>query len=110
MRKANLTCMVILLLLFSCLFSFVSVAKGDVVGHRGLIAACKPYIVFPQNNYGYTSNSLMLNVSFKAMAYANMNYSATYSLDGQANESLPVVEHYIHRVLGIFLKQTQVSS
>ncbi len=95
MRRVNLTCMVILLLLFSCLFSFVSVAKGDLVGRRGLIAAYKPYIVFPQNNYGYSSNSLTLNVSFKAMAYANMNYSATYSLDGQAKESLPIVKHYL---------------
>jgi len=95
MMKANLTRMAILLLLLSCMFSLTSVTKGDLVGHRGLIAAHKPYIVFPQNNYGYSSNSLMLNVSFKAMAYANMNYSMTYSLDGQAHESLPIVKHYL---------------
>jgi hypothetical protein len=95
MKKSNFNRMAIVLLLLSSMLSLVSVAKGDLVGHRGLIAAYKPYIVFPSNNHGYSSNSLTLNVSFKAMAYANMNYSATYSLDNQANEPLPVVKHYL---------------
>ena len=95
MKKANLTPMAILLLLFSCMPSLISATQGDLVGYGGLIAAYKPYIVFPSNNATYGSNSLMLNVSFKAWAYANMNYSMTYSLDGQANESLPAVKHWL---------------
>jgi hypothetical protein len=75
--------------------SLISATKGDSVGHRGLIVAYKPYIIFPSNYATYSSNSLMLNVSFKAWAYANMDYSMTYSLDGQANESLPVVKHWL---------------
>ena len=93
--KPNLARMAILVMFLSCSLILVSVAQGDLVGHRGLIAAYRPYIVFPSNNYGYAANSLTLNVSFKAMAYANMNYSATYSLDGQANESLPILKHYL---------------
>ena len=93
--KPNLARMALLVMFLSCSLILVSVAQGDLVGHRGLIAAYRPYIVFPQNNHRYSSNSLTFNVSFKAMAYANMNYSATYSLDGQANESLPIVEHYL---------------
>jgi hypothetical protein len=29
------------------------------------------------------------------MAYANMNYSGTYSLDGKENETLPLEKHYL---------------
>ncbi len=93
--KTNIGGMSILLLLLSCSIGLFLAAKGDLVGHNGLIAAYKPYIVSPQNNQVYNSDSLMLNVSFKAMAYANMNYSATYSLDGQAKEVFPVAKHYL---------------
>ncbi len=93
--KSTIAAMTVLLLLLSCSFSLVLAARGDLVGHNGLVAAYRPYIVFPQNNHVYNSDSLMLNVSFKAMAYANMNYSATYSLDGQAKEYFPVVKHYL---------------
>jgi hypothetical protein len=93
--KATIAVMTVLLLLLSCSLSPVLAAKGDLVGHRGLVAAYKPYIVSPQNNHVYSSDSLMLNVSFKAMAYANMNYSASYSLDGQAKVTFPVVKHYV---------------
>ena len=95
MGKVNVTRMAFLLLLLSCMFSLVSVAKADLVGHRGLVAAYKPYIVFPSNNATYSSNSLTLNVNFHAMAYANMNYSGTYSLDGKPTEVLPLEKHYL---------------
>ncbi len=93
--KATIAVITVSLLLLSCSLSLVLAAKGDLIGHNGLVAAHKPYIVSPQNNRVYSSDSLMLNVSFKAMAYANMNYSATYSLDGQAKEPFPVVKHYL---------------
>jgi len=86
----NLARTAVLLFLLSCVFGLVSAAKGDLVGHNGLVAAYKPTSFFAkQSRLG--SDSMMLNVSFKAMAYANMNYSATYSLDGQPREILPVV-------------------
>ena len=93
--NANIARTAVLLFLLSCVFGLVSAAKGDLVGHNGLVAAYKPHIIFPQNNHVFGSDSMMLNVSFKAMAYANMNYSATYSLDGQPREILPVVKHYL---------------
>ncbi len=93
--KADSTRFVILLLLVSFTICVVSAARGDLVGHNGLVAAYKPYIVFPQNNHAYSPNSLALNVSFKAMAYANMEYSMTYSLDGKPREVLPVTKHYL---------------
>lgn len=94
MDKADLTHIAVLLLLLYCMSGLVSTTKGDLVGYRGLVVAYQPYIVFPSNNATYSSDSLTLNVNFKAWAYANMNYSMTYSLDGRANESLPVVKHW----------------
>jgi hypothetical protein len=47
-------------------------------------------IVSPTNGATYTSGYVTLNVSQTIMAAANIHYSLVYSLDGQANDSVPL--------------------
>ena len=47
-------------------------------------------IVSPINGATYTSSYVTLNVSQTILAAANIHYSIVYSLDGQANESVPL--------------------
>ncbi len=90
---------VVLLLFLSCMLSLTSIANADMIGHDGVTAAYKPYIISPTGTT-YFSGSLLLNVSFRAEVWGNVKYTMVYSLDGQENESLPLVDHYFSWVAG----------
>ena len=94
MKKTILIGIVLAIPLLSCLLCRVPVAKADIVAYDGIIAAHKPYIISPSNYITYSSESLTLNVSFRAEVWGNVEYTVVYSLDGQKNEPLPTVDHY----------------
>ncbi len=83
----------ILVLAFLTSMAAGTTAKAGVITTRGLHLSYAPYILFPSNQT-YSSNDLMLNVSFYALIGGNINFSMTYSLDGNSHEALNLVEHY----------------
>jgi len=93
MKKALLIGIALSILFLSYLLFGISVVKADIIDKYGTHLTNKPYIVFP-SSITYNSRFLTLNVSFHARIYGNVNYSMTYSLDGQEKEALPLVEHY----------------
>lgn len=93
MKKALLIGIALSMLFLSYPLCGISVVKADVIDKNGNHLTNTPYIVFP-SNLTYTSRFLTLNVSFHADIYGNVNYSMTYSLDGQEKEALSLVEHY----------------
>jgi hypothetical protein len=84
-------------IIFSIFLIFMAagleVVNADIVATNGLILASGPYIMFP-SNITYTSSFLSLNVSFHAAIFGNVNHSMIYSLDGNNNETVPLVKHY----------------
>lgn len=72
-------------------------AKGDIVirDSKGTEVhfARGPYITFPSNT-SYDSGLQTLYVNFHALLWGNLNYSMSYSLDRESNETVPLVRHY----------------
>ncbi len=88
--KKTLLATVLLLFTFPLAVSF---AEADVVDQIGGTIAQAPYVMSPANTT-YTSATLVLNVSFHAAMYGNLNYSMAYSLDGSKNKTLPLTSNY----------------
>ncbi len=64
--------------------------SADIVDDDGTRVATGPYITFPVNTT-YNSRFLTLNISFSAQLFSNVRFSATYSLDGTASVTVPLV-------------------
>jgi hypothetical protein len=93
----------LLIILILALFSLIVVSAPNVKADlylNGYHFAYKPYISYPLNDT-YDSRLLSLNVSFHALLHNGVNYSMTYSLDGQEKVEVPLVQHYI----GVFDSQ-----
>lgn len=93
MNKTASNSIIILLILLVALFSSVSFVKADIVATNGIQLTYAPYIVFP-SNATYNYEVLTLNVSFPAFIMGNDNFSMTYNLDGNNNETIDLQEHY----------------
>ena len=93
------TMWVVLLLLLTCTYTQLQIAKANIVTNEGTIASYQPYIAYPSNT-SYSPTVSVLNVSFRAEVWGNVKYSMVYSLDGKENESLPLVDHYFSWVQG----------
>jgi len=101
MNKALLALLFAFVLLFQSLICLAYV-KADLVSEGSITYfAPPPYIVSPTNTT-YSSGQLVLNVSFEAAIFGNVNYSMTYSLDRRENQSVPLNLHYFG-----FLNQSQ---
>ena len=92
MKKALLT-VFLASTVFTSILAGISVVKADIVATNGLYLSYAPYILFPSNET-YRSKVLALNVSFYALIGGNINFSMTYNLDGNDNETIDLVEHY----------------
>jgi len=70
-----------------------TVVEADVVDQTGGLIAKAPYITSPTNST-YDPGVLLLNVSFHAVIYANLDYTVTYNVDDSGNETVPLTAHY----------------
>lgn len=72
-------------------------AKGNIVlnnaGGTMYPAATGPYVRFPSNKT-YDSGLQTLHLDFHYSIIGNVNFSASYSLDGKENETVPLEDHY----------------
>jgi hypothetical protein len=78
---------------FALLFSFaagLSFAKADSI----FPVLISPVHIESPINRTYTSDSLMLNVSFSGFCFSSIQHSLTYSLDGKNMGAMPIVPHY----------------
>ena len=64
--------------------------KADIFDDNGNRLASGPYILFPINTT-YSSRFLTLNISFSTKLFSSVHLSATYSLDGTPNITVPLV-------------------
>ena len=71
----------------------ITVVEADVVDQTGGLIAEAPYITSPTNST-YDSGVLLLNVSFHAVIYGNLDYTVTYNVDDSNNETMPLTAHY----------------
>jgi hypothetical protein len=83
------------LTLILALLLFSSVAGLTVVKAESIF----PVLISPVHidspiNRTYTSDSLMLNVSFSGFCFNSIQHSLTYSLDGKAVVPMQIVPHY----------------
>ena len=85
------------LLTFAIFLASVHSTMGEIIlkDRDGdlLHAAKTPYVQFPTNKT-YYSGLQTLNISFDALIVGNVNYSASYSLDGGKNVTLALIHHY----------------
>ncbi len=88
-----------LLLLLVCTAIPLHVAGANIVTNEGATASHQPYIAYPSNT-SYSSTVSVLNVSFRAEVWGNVQYSMVYSLDGKENKSLALEDHYFSWVQG----------
>ena len=70
----------------------IHLAKGDIVDNYGFRRASGPYIAFPANTT-YNSGFLTLNISFSTQLFSKDHFSATYSLDGKLNVTVPLASY-----------------
>jgi hypothetical protein len=81
------------ILSFALLFSFAAglgFAKADSI----FPVLISPVHIDSPINRTYTSDFLMLNVSFSGFCFSSIQHSLTYSLDGKAMGAMPIVPHY----------------
>jgi hypothetical protein len=74
-----------------------STAKAYIKTPSGIYLTYGQYITFPDNKETYASRFLDLNVSFHpdGMFLGGDEYSMTYSVDGERNQTFPLMVYYL---------------